>query len=53
MIELLRNSQRRHVQHGNHEEWHSFSVEDLPGSLDSGFGFLLAFDELQLQPRQY
>jgi redox-sensitive bicupin YhaK (pirin superfamily) len=38
------------VQHGKHEEWHSFSVEDLPGSLDSGFGFLLAFDELQLQP---
>ena len=50
MIKLLRNSQRRHVRCGKHEVWHSFFAEDLPGPLDSGFGFLLAFDELRLSP---
>ena len=50
MIKLLRNNQRRHVRRGKHEVWHSFFSEDLPGLLDSGFGFLLSFDELRLQP---
>jgi redox-sensitive bicupin YhaK (pirin superfamily) len=50
MIKLLRNSQRRHVQHGKHEVWHSLFAEDLPGPLESGFGSLLAFDELRLEP---
>ena len=50
MIKLLRNSQRRHVRCGKHEVWHSLFAEDLPGPLDSGFGFLLAFDELRLSP---
>jgi redox-sensitive bicupin YhaK (pirin superfamily) len=47
---VLRNSQRRHVRNGKHEVWHSFFAKDLPGPLDSGFGSLLAFDELRLQP---
>jgi redox-sensitive bicupin YhaK (pirin superfamily) len=50
MIKLLRNSERRHVRPGKHEVWHSLFAEDPPGPLDSGFGFLLAFDELRLQP---
>jgi hypothetical protein len=50
MIKLLRNSQRRHVRRGEHEVWHSFFAEDLPDPLDSGFGLLLAFDELRIQP---
>lgn len=50
MIELLRNIQRRRVQHDKHEVWHSLFAKDLPGPLDSGFGFLLDFDELRLQP---
>ncbi|MFO8073882.1 MAG: pirin family protein [Polyangia bacterium] len=50
MIELLRNSQRRHVRSGKREAWHSSFAKDLSGPLDSGFGFLLAFDELRLQP---
>jgi quercetin 2,3-dioxygenase len=50
MITLLRNGQRRHVRRAKHEVWHSFSAEDLPGPLDSCFGFLFAFDELRLQP---
>jgi redox-sensitive bicupin YhaK (pirin superfamily) len=50
MIKLLRNDHRRHVQHDKHEVWHSIFAEDLPGPLESGFGFLLAFDELRLQP---
>ena len=49
MIKLLRDSQRRHVRHGKHEVWHSFFAEDFTDPLDSGFGFLLAFDELRLQ----
>lgn len=50
MIKLLRNSDRHHVRRGKHEVRHSFFAEDLPSPLDSGFGFLLAFDELLLQP---
>jgi redox-sensitive bicupin YhaK (pirin superfamily) len=50
MIKLLRNSQRRHVRRSKQEVWHSFFAEDLPDPLASGFGFLLAFDELRLQP---
>jgi redox-sensitive bicupin YhaK (pirin superfamily) len=50
MIKLLRNSERRHVRRGKQEVWHSFFAEDLPNPLASGFGFLLAFDELRLPP---
>ena len=50
MIKLLRNSQRRHVRRGKREVWHSLFPEHIPGPLDSGFGHLLAFDELRLQP---
>ncbi len=50
MIKLLRNSQRRHERRGKKEIWHSFFVQDLSDPLDGGFGFLLAFDELRLQP---
>jgi redox-sensitive bicupin YhaK (pirin superfamily) len=50
MITLLRNDRRRHVRRGKHEVWHSFFAEGLPDPLASGFGFLLAFDELRLQP---
>jgi hypothetical protein len=50
MIKLLRNSQRRHIRSGKHEVWHSLFAEDLAGPIDSGFGFLLAFDELRIQP---
>ena len=50
MIKLLRDSQRHHVRHGKHEVWHSFFPEEPPSALDSGFGFLLALDELRLQP---
>lgn len=50
MIKLLRHSQRQHVRRGRQEVWHSFFAADPQTSLDSGFGFLLAFDELRLQP---
>jgi len=50
MIMLLRNGQRRRVQQGKQEVWHSFFAEDHPGQLASGFGFLVAFDELKLPP---
>jgi redox-sensitive bicupin YhaK (pirin superfamily) len=50
MITLLRNDQRRHVQRGKREVWHSFFAEDHPGQLASGFGSLIAFDEMQLPP---
>ena len=50
MIKLLRHSQRHHVPHCKYEVWHSFLPEDLPGPLDNGFGLLVAFDELRLQP---
>jgi redox-sensitive bicupin YhaK (pirin superfamily) len=50
MITLLRNGQRRYVQRGKQEVWHSFFAEDHPGQFASGFGFLVAFDELKLPP---
>lgn len=50
MIKLLRNSQRRHVRRGKQEVWRSFFSEDPSAPSGSGFGFLLAFDELRLQP---
>lgn len=49
MIKLLRNSQRRHVQRGRQEVWHSFFIEELAEPVAIGFGLLLAFDELGLQ----
>jgi redox-sensitive bicupin YhaK (pirin superfamily) len=50
MIKLLRDSQRHHVRRGKQEVWRSFFAEDHPASLDNGFGFLFAFDELRFQP---
>ena len=50
MITLLRNDQRRHVRRGKRDVWHSFFAEDHPGQLASGFGSLIAFDEMQLPP---
>jgi redox-sensitive bicupin YhaK (pirin superfamily) len=50
MNKLLRNSQRRHVRRGKQEVWHSLFAEDLSDPLASGFGFLVAFDELRLPP---
>ena len=50
MNQLLRNSQRHHVRRGKQEVWHSLFAEDLPDPLASGFGFLVAFDELRLPP---
>ncbi len=50
MLTPRRNSQRRHVQRGKQEVWHSFFAQDHPGPLAGGFGFLVALDELTLPP---
>jgi redox-sensitive bicupin YhaK (pirin superfamily) len=50
MVTLLRNGQRRHVQRGRGDVWHSFFAQDQPGPLSDGIGFLVAFDELRLSP---
>jgi redox-sensitive bicupin YhaK (pirin superfamily) len=50
MIILRRNTDRRHLQHGKQDVWHSFYPEGSPGPIAGGFGFLVAFDESRLQP---
>ena len=50
MVTVLRNGQRRHVQHGKREVWHSIFAQDHPGPLASGFSVLVAFDEWRLPP---
>ena len=50
MIKLLRDGQRQHVRRGKREAWRSLFSADPSSALDSGFGFLFAFDELLLRP---
>ena len=48
MVTVLRSIQRRHVQRGLQEFWHSFAARDQPAALADGFGFLVAFDEMRI-----
>ena len=50
MLTVLRNNQRRHVQQGNQELWHSFFAQDHRGPISDGISSLLAFDEMKLSP---
>ena len=48
MVTVLRSIQRRHVQRGLQEFWHSFAARDQPAALADGFGILVAFDEMRI-----
>ncbi|MDF1566365.1 MAG: hypothetical protein P1V51_25260 [Deltaproteobacteria bacterium] len=50
MIELLRHEQRQHLHHEQHDVWHSLFPGCFSDPSGTGFGFLLAFDELLLRP---
>lgn len=50
MITLLRHSQRRHVRRDKQEVWSCIWDKDHRDQMASGFGFLVAFDELRLSP---
>ena len=40
MMTLRRRTERRYVQHGTHDTWHTFYLEDRPGQLADDFGNL-------------
>jgi len=50
MVTLRRDRQRRHVQRGKQDIWHTFFPHDHPGPLADGFGVLVVFDEIRLRP---
>jgi redox-sensitive bicupin YhaK (pirin superfamily) len=50
MITLRRNTERRHIQHGNQDTWLTFFPQNQPAPLAEGFGFLAIFNEMRLPP---
>lgn len=50
MIKLLRDTDRRHVQHDKQDIWSTFCPHSLPGSAPEAFGVLTALDEDRLTP---
>jgi redox-sensitive bicupin YhaK (pirin superfamily) len=50
MISLRRNKERRHIQCGKQEIWHTFYPRDHPGPLGNGFGSMVVLDEMRLSP---
>jgi redox-sensitive bicupin YhaK (pirin superfamily) len=51
MIKVRRDTERRHVQRGEHEAWHTFYPEvALPSQGANGFAVLASFNEIRLPP---
>lgn len=50
MITLRRNTERRHVQRGQHDIRLTFYQPERPGPPTDGFGLLAAFNEMRLPP---
>ena len=50
MITLRRNAERRHVQRGKYDTWHTFCPREDGGSPTDDFGLLTTFNEIRLPP---
>lgn len=50
MIKLSRNTDRRHVQRGNHDTWLTFYPRERAGQLVDEFGVLVTINEVLLPP---
>jgi redox-sensitive bicupin YhaK (pirin superfamily) len=50
MVTLCRDSERRHLQHGKQDTWHTLFSKVHPGPPGGGFGDLVDFNEMRLPP---